>query len=294
MMMISSFRTRVGPAVAGSLTVLVTLFSAPLAGAQQPETTLLSSAPIAIVLADQRPAPVVITAPQPAVTRAPAFWELISGFEGDTNGSGYGFFGPSYVRPIHPGLSWTARVFGNFLTYEFSGADGNTHVRSPGVNAAAGLQFGDKHFVRVLAGPEVKWRRTAFTGTSGEAATRTDTRLGANVGSEMYVNPTSHNNVHALVNYNTADSYTWGRVGFKEQITNRTWEGPTATFVGVEGIAQGNEDIRSKQLGGFFEVTHVPASVSVVFKAGFKQSTFDAGPDKTGPYFSIGFYRRMN
>jgi hypothetical protein len=294
-MMISNVRTYVGPAVAGSLAVLVTLRSASLAGAQQSDTTLLSSTLLSSTpVTEQRPPPVVITAPPAAVTPAPAFWELISGYEGDTDGSGYSFFGPSYVRPIRPGLSWTARAFGNYLTYQFSELDGATHVRSPGVNSAIGLQFGDKSFFRVLAGPEVKWRRTEVTGANGAIATRTDTRLGANAGGEMYANPTSHNNVQGIVNYNTSDTYTWGRLGFKEQINNHAWEGPNTAFLGVEGIAQGNHDIRSRQLGGFFEITHVPAKVSVVFKAGYKRSTFNVGPDKTGPYFSVGFYRRLN
>ena len=231
--------------------------------------------------------------PPPQVTPAPPFWELISGYEGDTQGSGYGFFGPSYVRPIRPGLSWTARAFGHYLAYEFNALDGATQVRSPGVNTALGLQFGEKNFFRLLAGPEVKWRRTEITGPAG-SVTSTDTRFGANLGGEMYANPTSHNNVQGIVNYNTSDSYSWGRLGFKEQLNNHAWQGPNTAFLGVEGIAQGNRDIRSKQVGGFFELTHVPANVSMVFKAGFKQSTFEVGPAKTGPYFSVGFYRRLN
>jgi hypothetical protein len=291
-MMMSNIRSHAGPAVAGSLAVFVTLVFASVAGAQQPDTTLASSTP-AVSIADQRPPPLVIATPPAAVTLAPAFWELISGYEADTDGSGYGFFGPSYVRPIRPGLSWTARAFGNFLSYQFSELDGATHVRSPGVNSAIGLQFGDRQFFRLLAGPEVKWRRTEVISPAG-SLTHTDTSLGANFGSEMYANPTPHNNVQGLVNYNTTDRYTWGRLGFKEQINNHSWQGPNTAFLGVEGIAQGNHDIRSKQVGGFFELTHVPARVSMMFKAGYKQSTFNVGPDKTGPYFSVGFYRRLN
>ena len=232
--------------------------------------------------------------PLPPVAPAPAFWELISGYEGDTHGSGYGFFGPSYVRPIRPGMSWTARAFGNYLSYEFTERDGPTRVKSPGINTAAGLQFGEQNFFRVLAGPEIKWRRQAVTGPGGAIATSRDTRLGLNVGGEMYANPTSHNNLQGLVNYNTSDRYTWARLGFKEQISNRGWAGPNATFLGVEGIVQGNDDIRSRQAGGFFELANAPARVSVVVKAGFKRSAFEVGPASTGPYFSVGFYRRMN
>jgi hypothetical protein len=288
-MMMSNVRALVGPAVAGSLAGLVTLLCTSLAGAQPPEATLLAST----ALTDQRPIVLAPSPPRVIAAPDPAFWELISGYEGDTDGSGYGFFGPSYVRPIRPGLSWTARASGAFLSYQFSGLDGATRVRSPGLSSAVGLQFGGKNFLRVLAGPEVKWRHTTFTGANGAIASRDDTRVGVNVGSEVYANPASHNNVQAIVNYNTTDRYTWARLGFKEQITNRTWEGPNTAFVGVEGIAQGNSDIRSKQFGGFFEITHVPARVSVVFKAGYKQSAFNAGPDKTGPYFSVGFYQRL-
>jgi hypothetical protein len=268
--------------------VLLMLACPTVAGAQPSDPPLLTST----LLADQRPAVFIPQAPG-VIAPAPAFWELISGYEGDTDGSGYGFFGPSYVRPIRPGLSWTARASGNYLSYQFSGLDGATRGHSPGLSSAAGLQFGDKNFLRVLAGPEVKWRRTEFTGANGAIATRTDTRLGLNVGSELYANPTSHNNVQGLVNYNTSDRYSWSRLGFKEQINNHTWEAANTAFLGVEGIAQGNTDIRSKQLGGFFEITHVPARVSVVFRAGYKRSAFAVGPDKTGPYFSVGFYQRL-
>jgi len=271
------------------LALVMTLLCASLAGAQEPATTTLSSTQ----LTAQGPPPVAISVAPAAVTPL-AFWELISGYEGDTHGSGYGFFGPSFVRPIRPGLAWTARGYGNYLSYEFSALDGATRVRSPGLSAAAGLRFGSTSTFTVTAGPDVRWRRTNFTGADGSIATRTDTRVGANVGGELYANPTSHNNVHGLVNYSTADRYTWGRLGFKEQISNRAWEGPNAAFLGVEGIGQGNHDIRSTQAGGLFEIANAPSKVSVVFKAGYKRSTFKVGPAATGPYFSVGFYRRMN
>jgi hypothetical protein len=274
-------------ALAAALAIAMTLLAPLASGAEQVEVALLPST----ALTDQRPAPAVTAARPPA---GPAFWELISGYEGDADGSGYAFFGPSFVRPIRPGLSWTARAFGNYLAYQFSGLENDTRVRSPGIGTGAGLQFGDKNFVRVIAGPEVKWRRTEVTGLNGASASRSEARLGANAGGELYTNPTTHNNVHGIVNYNTTDRYSWARLGFKEQITNRAWERPNTLFLGVEGIVQGNRDIRARQLGGFVEVSGVPAKVSLVFKAGYKRSTFEVGPAKTGPYFSVGFYRRMS
>lgn len=240
-----------------------------------------------VVATEQSPAPT-------ANARGPAFWELIGGYEGDTHGTGYAFFGPSYVHPIKPGLAWTARVFGNYLYYRFNDGVGETKVRSPGVGPSLGLRFGDKNFFTVSAGPEVKWRRREFLRRDGTLIRdETKTRFGGNFGAEVYTNPTSHNNVHGIVNYNTSDRYTWGRLGFKEQVSNLKWQGPNTTFVGVEGIGQGNQDIRSIQVGGFIEITHVPANVSVMFKAGYKRSMFHVGPDKTGPYFGVGYYQRL-
>jgi len=281
-----STRASLTSAAAAAFVLVATLFAPSSAGAQPVEVALLASRPIV----DQRPVPLVAS----PIVQPPAFWELISGYEGDSAGSGYAFFGPSFVRPIRPGLAWTARAFGNYLAYEFNGLDGRTQVRSPGVSSGVGLQFGDKNFVKVIAGPEVKWRRTEVTRLDNVSDTRSEARLGANAGGEFYTNPTTHNNIQGIVNYNTTDKYSWARLGFKEQVNNHQWEKPNTLFLGVEGIVQGNSDIRGRQLGGFFEFNRVPAKISLVFKAGYKRSTFDVGPAKTGPYFSVGFYRRMS
>jgi hypothetical protein len=34
--------------------------------------------------------------------------------------------------------------------------------------------------------------------------------------------------------------------------------------------------------------------MSLMFRAGYKRSSFDVGADKTGPYFGINFYKRLN
>lgn len=288
-MMMSNVRSHVGPVVAGSLAVLVTLVSASLAGAQQPGTALLSSTPIAA----QAPTPVGITPPPAAVT-PPPYWELISGYEGDTHGSGYGFAGPAYNHPLRPGLGLTARVFGTFLRYEFGNEfAGQTTVRSPGLSSAVGLRFGERTTFKVHAGPSIKWRREVVTNAAGTRVEDRDTRIGLGVGADLYTNPTPRHNIHALMNYSTEDKYFWSRVGVKQQVTNLTWSGTWAHFVGGEVIPQGNEDIRTLMVGGFLELLHVPNQVSVMLRAGYKRSTFDFGPDVTGPYFGVGVYHRL-
>jgi hypothetical protein len=221
-----------------------------------------------------------------------AVWELLGGYEGDTHGSAYAFFGPGYVHPVSPSVAWTARASANYLAYSFNNGLGDTKVQSPGVNSSLGVRFGDNNSFGLSAGPEVKWQKKEFTdSTDTVVAQEKKTRFGANFGAEMYVNPSSHNNVQGILNYNTTDKYTWGRLGFKERVSN----GETiTTFIGAEGIGQGNKDIRSAQAGAFLEINHTPAKVSLMFKAGYKRSMFDIGPDKVGPYFSVGYYQRLN
>ena len=220
-------------------------------------------------------------------------WSLIGGFEADTHGTGYTFFGPSYVRPVRSNLAVTARVFGNYLYYEFEDGIGLAKVSSPGVTTGAGLRFGSTSYVGIQAGPSFKQRRKTLERASGRSEA-SEGVVGVGVGAEVYANPTEHNNIHAIVDYGSADRYLWSRVGFKEQLSNPTWSGSMTHFGGGEVIVQGNDDIRSVMLGGLFEFVHVPSTVSLVLRGGYKKSTFALGPDKTGPYFGVGFYKRLN
>jgi hypothetical protein len=222
-----------------------------------------------------------------------AYWASIGGFEGDTHGTGYGFFGPRYVRPINDNMAVTGSIYGNYLFYEFDSGIGTTTVRSPGASAMLGLQFGQENLFGVSAGPSFKHRRSTDVLLDGQRIHDNDVRVGLAVGGDMYVNPTSHNNIQGLLTHDTGDEYTWGRLAFKEQLTNHNWSGRFAHFLGAEFIGQGNEDIKSQQYGAFVEFTHVPSTISVMLRGGYKNSSFQASPDKSGPYFAVGFYQRI-
>jgi hypothetical protein len=279
--------------IRGLLVIILLLIVAATASAQ---TSTDAVAPL-VALAAQAP-PTLIPAPQ-----GPPSWELIGGFEADTHGTGYGFFGPSYVHPITPGVAWTARVFATYLYYQFDDGIGETKVRSPGVSPAVGLRFGDRNlfgltrgaegFVGVSAGPEVKWRHEESHRADGTLVEKDTTSVGASLGVELYTNPTSHNIVQGLFAYGTADSYAYGQLSFKEQVSNLEWQGPSTVFVGVEGIMQGNKDITSTQGGGLVQVAYNPWDLSLTLRVGYKHSSFVSGPDKTGPYFGIGLYKRF-
>jgi hypothetical protein len=228
------------------------------------------------------------SAAQSSGSTPPASWAVVGGFDWDTQETNYGFFGPMYVDPIRPNLAWTARVFGSYLRYEFQTAAGLAKVRAPGVSGAVGLQFGSRNTFSVSVGPAISWRRTTTTTPAGAEVKVNDTRAGATFGVETYLNPTSQNNLHGLLYYSTADEYLWSRLGFKQKVAG---SGATSFFVGPEVVVQGNEDIRSQQVGAVFSLARGNGSVD--FRAGYKRSTFDLGPNKTGPYFGVGFYVRL-
>jgi hypothetical protein len=253
---------------------------------------------LSVLTASAQPAESTTPPPSQTTTQAnveTSFWEPIGGVEVDTHGTGYMFFGPTYQRQLRDNLRMFARVNGNYLMYEFEELGGMTKVRSPGVSSMAGLRFGGANWFQVGAGLGAK-RRTEkfFVGTGGNPlAEDTDWQLGLDLAADAYLNPTSRTNVHAMVNYGTADNYLWSRLAAKRQISNYSWSGPFAHFVGAEIMGQGNDDIRSIQVGGLLEFLHVKSSASIGLRAGWKQSTFDFGPDKTGPYFGVGYYQRI-
>jgi hypothetical protein len=235
------------------------------------------------------PAPVIEMSTKPL---RPAWWELIGGWEGDTHQTGYGFLGPTYIRPLRPNLALHAHIYGNYLYYEFSNSlGGDTKVHSPGFGPALGLRFGDKTSFTVTAGLDVKHRQEEIRSSTGLVSDTTKTRVGAGFGADLYHDLSRTWNLQMIGNYGTVDKYTWARAGIKNQVTNRSWKAQHTLYLGVEGIAQGNKDIFSWQTGGLAEVLFVPSKLSLAFRAGYKNSSFNVGPDKTGPYFAVGLYK---
>ncbi len=230
---------------------------------------------------------------QPRELRRP-YWASIGGFEVDTHDSGYGFFGPMYVRPLRPNVAFVAGANASYMYYEYPSGSGHTNVRAPGVAARGGVKLGEKNYVALLAGPGFRRRHADVLDASGnKIESFSDTLVGLNLGGELWVDPTSHNNIFGLVDYNTRDHWTWSRLAFKEQISNRNWSRKFTHYVGAEVIGQGNQDIRSAQVGAFIELVHVPSTVSVMLRGGYKRSMYDIGPDRTGPWIAIGFYQRL-
>jgi hypothetical protein len=226
----------------------------------------------------------------------PPNWEIVGGFEGDTHDTSYSFFGPGYNHPISDNLAVTARFTGRYLSYSFrNGLGGDTTVNSPGISPAIGLRFGKSgRTARVQVGYGGKNEHRVVEDRNGNAVLdETRWRSGITLGGDVYYNLTKRDNVHALVSFGTEDDYLWSRVGYKHQMTNHDWKSNVTLYLGAEALTQGNSDIWSNNIGGIAEVLLVPAHLSLMFRSGYKHSTFDRGDDKNGPYYALGLYKRF-
>jgi hypothetical protein len=272
-------------------------FATPIAIAflAMPASALAQTAPAVsfVPTAASVPAPATATIQTPAA--GDSYWEFIAGLEGDTDGMLYGFAGPQWNYRLNENMGVFARAYGNWLQYEFDENGGTTEVSGPGISTQAGLKFGTRNTFKVGLGPSFKWRGETFTDANGnETELDSDMEVGLSVGGDAYLNPTERDNVHGIINYDTADDYLWSRLAYKRQITNLDWQDTWAHHVGVEGIWQGNDDIKTMMLGGLVEFAHGASRSSVMLRAGLKKSTFETADDRSGPYFGINFYRRLN
>ena len=222
------------------------------------------------------------------------YWSSVGGFEADTHDTGFGFFGPQYVRPFAPNTSLVGSANVNYLYYDYETALGHTNVRSPGVTTMGGVMFGNRNWLLLQAGPTFKRQHVEVLDPSDSIISSSSRmRVGFNLAASAWYDPTPHNNVFGMYNYDAVDKYNWGRLAFKEQVGNMNYAGKVTPFVGVEYIGQGNQDIRSQQAGAFIEIAHAPSSISIMLRGGYKRSTYQVGPAKTGPWFAVGFYQRL-
>ena len=260
-------------------------------GVRQAESSDASTTQVA--QRSEPPTPgVVIEAPQPE-RRNPRF-DIAGGYESDSQDTSYAFFGPSYNHPLSDNLSLTASVRVNHLQYEFENSSGGrTEVEAPGISPGVGLRWGGKNWVKVTTGLSIRQDHRTVRGRTGVISDVEDTRVGLSLGADGWWNPSRRSNVHAMVHYGAVSQYVWSRLAAKHQISNFDWRKPVTLYLGAEGVAQGNEDIRSYQLGPLVDFTFGRSQLSLTLRAGYKHSSYEIGPDDSGPYFGIGLWKRL-
>jgi hypothetical protein len=230
----------------------------------------------------------LLTVAQPV--KAAVTFEGLAGWEGDGFGQGYGFVGAGAVTPIGPRLALVTRLSASYLYYSFESSGSTTSVSSPGVTGMSGVRATlDRGTVAVLGGYETRWedRRSDAggeeTSVSGGGVLQADTDLGFGRRWRGFL----------FANYAGAARYLFSRMAVRWQATNLEWTTPTAFFVGIEGIGQGNDESAAAQGGPFLEWSFAPQRLSAAIRGGYKDSWSPDGPHRRGAYAGLSVYHRF-
>jgi len=227
------------------------------------------------------------------VVMAPALawaeWEFLGGFEGDTHDTGFAFGAVGYLHPVTPRLDLAVRAAGSYLYYSFPENGGETRVTSPGITLLAGPRFSGRGIsLTLMAGAEARTIERETETPAGRGRTSED-EVGPVANGTLWAQLSPRWDFLGLINYDSANTYTWGRASLKYQLTDGSR--PLGLALGPEATLQGNPDIFSVQGGGVGELSYRPLRLSLALRLGYKRSTFEVGPAREGLYGGIALYK---
>lgn len=213
--------------------------------------------------------------------------EVVTGWEG-SSGRGYAFVAPSVALHRGDQISWILRGSVSYLYYDFPEAGGDTRVRSPGQSLGFAMRYSAPG-VTVTVGPgyEARQTRRRFEG-GGETTVQ---ERGLTLEGNVFVQATPRTVISLLGSYGKANDYYWVRGGVKQQVSGFDGADATAWHVGAEFTDQGNQDVKSRQLGGVLEAAFPRSRASLQFRAGYSRRDNPDGSRESEPYVGVGFYR---
>jgi|GEM_PF-4766936 len=228
----------------------------------------------------------------PVTAWAGAF-EGIAGWEGDVFEQGYGFVAIGFLSPSGPSSTvFLGRITGSYLYYNYRDASGGVHVQAPGAGLQLGVsKVGPSWAVALLGGGDLRWerRRVETAPEFGEAVAKG----GATLQGEAYFHIGARIQPSLLVNYSGSARYTYGRALTLWQLSNLHWTAPTAWFVGLEAIGQGNYESDALQVGGVLTCSILRPQLSLSLRGGFKDASDSETARRQGGYVGAGLYHRF-
>lgn len=212
--------------------------------------------------------------------------DVVGGWEG-SSGRGYTFVQPSVTLHTVDQLSWILRGSLSYLYYDFPDAGGTmTQVRSPGASIGIAMRYAAPGFT-VTVGPGYEARQTRRLAAGSETTVQ---ERGLTLDGNVFAQVAPRTMVSLLASYGAANKYHWARAGVKQQISGFGAD-VTAWHVGGEATVQGNQDVKSRQLGGVIEAAFARGAGSLQLRAGYSHRTNPDGSNKSEPYLGIGAYR---
>ncbi len=215
--------------------------------------------------------------------------ESLGGWEGDSHGVGYGYFGLGTDIVGGEKLSLISRLTGSYLYYNFDKLDSSIEFKSPGVSLLMGFKIAIKKSTLILlSGAEYRWNREDIrTISTGLTEIQRKNKLGAVFQGFLFTPLASRTQFMLLLNYDGSNQYIFSRLTLKQEFSGR------APAVGLEGTAQGNDDISSIQVGAFIESPRMFEALSLKLSGGYKKSWLPEDLQESSAYAGLSFYGRF-
>jgi Cellulose biosynthesis protein BcsS len=211
--------------------------------------------------------------------------ELNTGATVDTRGQGYEYFGLGLGQSINEHWTFTEKLVGNFLHYQYDSGTRNIRASAPGVRFQVGPKyFSEGRYFIFTAG--LDYRNTTLNRNDPNSETKGG-RTGGTVEAIYSQDLLAKLTTDLIVNYSSIGNFTWGR-GRLKHLTFDT-PGTQKLFFGIEGIGQGNSDYKAQQVGAIVELQRIKEQFSIVLSGGYKHSTTFAN---TG-YFGLEVYYKI-
>jgi len=222
-------------------------------------------------------------------------FEGVAGWEGDATPLGYAFLTAGFDVPTSQKSAAAIRVTGSYLYYDLSNPDSSTSVRSPGVSLIGGPKFilGGTT-ISALVGLEYRWTKRDSTYSSRRfrdiSASWYEGDVAFVVHGLTYANLSRFTSGMILLSYNGGNQYVFSRLSLKRQISNTSFKSPRSIFAGFDATLQGNQEIRTTQLGLLVEMSLMQGHLSFGLRGGVKRSWLTGGTTEDGLYIGTSLF----
>lgn len=208
--------------------------------------------------------------------------DFYTGGEADTREQSFYYLGLTASGQSGGQGALFGRVFLYGQRYSFESAGGLARVNSPGAALSAGLRSASGSLALAgYAGLEMRRKEVSFA----DGAVEKDSATGVSFGAELYAFGEDQGSLSLNANYSTIDGFVWFRARAKRGVLEL---GPrTRVLAGLDATAMGNSDITALQAGGLLEINDRRSNLSVLLKAGLK----DTSTIGESLYYGVELYR---
>ena len=212
--------------------------------------------------------------------------EGFGGWEGDTHGVGYGYIGSGIDIVSSDRISLIGRLSGSYLNYQYEKPDSSIEFTSPGVSLLAGARIRIRRStIILLSGAEYRRNRENIRiPSSGLSELQRKNQLGVVFQGFLFASLADKTQMMMMLNYDGSNQYLFSRLTLKREFSG------SAPTIGLEGTAQGNDDITSVQAGGLIESSRLLGGLYLKLSGGIKKSWFSEDGQEAGAYAGLSFY----